>query len=167
MYATVGLSASWLYACTHCRVLTRNCLECMVQCACTYSPHMQQPLLRYTHASADVEVGSRQSTQDVVWGPLVFEARRFVELRKKSLWQQFKSSESFGMGFFYTLNVRCPCVLEMPCVVSCSACVQKAIFTNTFVRSACSIHRVLTVSRSFFVCCCIVNIDNYMSHSAP
>lgn len=53
-----------------------------------------------------MEVGSRQSTQDVVWGPLVFEARRFVELRKKSLWQQFKSSESFGMGFFYTLNVR-------------------------------------------------------------
>lgn len=56
---------------------------------------------------ADVEVGSRQSTQDVAWGPLVFEARRFVELRKKSLWQQFLSSESFGMGLFYTLNVFC------------------------------------------------------------
>ena len=54
---------------------------------------------------SDVEVGSRQSTQDVAWGPLVFEARRFVELRKKSLWQQFLSSESFGMGLFYTLNV--------------------------------------------------------------
>ena len=54
----------------------------------------------------DVEVGiSRNSTQDVVWGPLVFEARRFVELRKKSLWQQFLSAESFGMGLFYTLNV--------------------------------------------------------------
>ena len=56
---------------------------------------------------ADVEVGnSRNSTQDVAWGPLVFEARRFVELRKKSLWQQFLSAESFGMGLFYTLNVR-------------------------------------------------------------
>ena len=55
---------------------------------------------------ADVEVGnSRNSTQDVAWGPLVFEARRFVELRKKSLWQQFKSAESFGMGLYYTLNV--------------------------------------------------------------
>ena len=53
-----------------------------------------------------MEVGNgRDSTQDVVWGPLVFEARRFVELRKKSLWQQFLSAESFGMGLFYTLNV--------------------------------------------------------------
>ncbi|GAB4813661.1 hypothetical protein N2152v2_000707 [Parachlorella kessleri] len=42
---------------------------------------------------------------DVVWGPLVFEARRFVELRKKSFKEQFLSSESFGMGVFYTLNV--------------------------------------------------------------
>ena len=42
---------------------------------------------------------------DVVWGPLVFEARRFVELRKKSFSDQFWSSESFGMGIFYTLNV--------------------------------------------------------------
>lgn len=55
---------------------------------------------------ADVEVSNgRDSTQDVAWGPLVFEARRFVELRKKSLWQQFLSAESFGMGLFYTLNV--------------------------------------------------------------
>ena len=44
---------------------------------------------------------------DVIWGPLVFEARRFVELRQKSFWQQFLSSESFGMGVFYTLNVFC------------------------------------------------------------
>lgn len=42
---------------------------------------------------------------DVVWGPLVFEARRFVELRKKSFAEQFWSSESFGMGVFYTTNV--------------------------------------------------------------
>ena len=56
-----------------------------------------------------MEVGnSRDSTQDVAWGPLVFEARRFVELRKKSLWQQFLSAESFGMGLFYTLNVSRP-----------------------------------------------------------
>lgn len=42
---------------------------------------------------------------DVVWGPLVFEARRFVELRKKNFKEQFLSSESTGMGLFYTLNV--------------------------------------------------------------
>jgi hypothetical protein len=42
---------------------------------------------------------------DVVWGPLVCEARRFVELRKKSFKEQFLSTESFGMGVFYTLNV--------------------------------------------------------------
>lgn len=42
---------------------------------------------------------------DVVWGPLEFEARHFVELRKKSFKEQFLSSESFGMGLFYTLNI--------------------------------------------------------------
>jgi MFS family permease len=42
---------------------------------------------------------------DVSWGPLVFEARHFVELRKKSFKEQFLSAESFGMGVFYTLNV--------------------------------------------------------------
>lgn len=42
---------------------------------------------------------------DVSWGPLVFEARRFVELRKKTFKEQFLSTESFGMGVFYTLNV--------------------------------------------------------------
>lgn len=42
---------------------------------------------------------------DVSWGPLIFEARRFVELRKKSFKEQFMSTESFGMGIFYTLNV--------------------------------------------------------------
>lgn len=42
---------------------------------------------------------------DVAWGPLVFEARRFVELRKKTFKEQFLSTESFGMGIFYTLNV--------------------------------------------------------------
>lgn len=64
--------------------------------------------------SADVEVGNaRDSTQDVAWGPLVFEARRFVELRKKSLWQQCLSAESFGMGLFYTLNVSS--LLAWPC----------------------------------------------------
>jgi MFS family permease len=42
---------------------------------------------------------------DVSWGPLVFEARRFVELRKKTFKEQFLSAESFGMGVFYTLNV--------------------------------------------------------------
>ena len=42
---------------------------------------------------------------DVSFGPLIFEARRFVELRKKSFKEQFMSTESFGMGLFYTLNV--------------------------------------------------------------
>lgn len=37
--------------------------------------------------------------------PQVFEARRFVELRKKSFKEQFNSLESFGMGIFYTMNV--------------------------------------------------------------
>ena len=40
-------------------------------------------------------------------GALVFEPRRFVELRKKPFWQQFMSAESTGMGIFYTLNVFC------------------------------------------------------------
>ena len=40
-------------------------------------------------------------------GELVFEPRRFVELRKKPFWQQFLSPESTGMGVFYTLNVFC------------------------------------------------------------
>ena len=38
---------------------------------------------------------------------LVFESRRFVELRKQSFWRQMTSSESTGMGIFYTLNVFC------------------------------------------------------------
>ena len=42
-----------------------------------------------------------------VWGPLVFESRRFVELRQKSLWKQVCSAESTGMGLFYTLNIFC------------------------------------------------------------
>ena len=37
----------------------------------------------------------------------MFEPRRFVELRKKPFWLQFLSSESTGMGIFYTLNVFC------------------------------------------------------------
>ncbi len=37
----------------------------------------------------------------------MFEPRRFVELRKKPFWKQFLSSESTGMGIFYTLNVFC------------------------------------------------------------
>ena len=39
----------------------------------------------------------------------MFEARRFVELRKKPFWDQFMSAESFGMGVFYTANVRERC----------------------------------------------------------
>lgn len=42
-----------------------------------------------------------------VWGPLIFESRRFVELRQKSLWQQITSAESTGLGLFYTLNIFC------------------------------------------------------------
>ena len=40
-------------------------------------------------------------------GALVFESRRFVELRKQSFWRQLTSNESTGMGIFYTLNVFC------------------------------------------------------------
>ena len=39
------------------------------------------------------------------YGKLTFEARRFVELREKPFWAQFRSAESTGMGAFYTLNV--------------------------------------------------------------
>ncbi|KAL4854004.1 Large neutral amino acids transporter small subunit 3 [Chlorella vulgaris] len=46
-----------------------------------------------------------QLPQDIAWGPLVFEARRFVELRKKTFSEQFWSTEALGMGVFYTLNV--------------------------------------------------------------
>jgi len=42
-----------------------------------------------------------------VWGPLIFESRRFVELRQKSLWKQITSAESTGLGLFYTLNIFC------------------------------------------------------------
>lgn len=42
-----------------------------------------------------------------VWGPLVFESRRFVELRQQTLWKQVISAESTGMGLFYTLNIFC------------------------------------------------------------
>lgn len=42
-----------------------------------------------------------------VWGPLVFESRRWVELRKQSFMRQLLSAESTGMGIFYTLNVFC------------------------------------------------------------
>ncbi|RMZ52921.1 hypothetical protein APUTEX25_001040, partial [Auxenochlorella protothecoides] len=55
--------------------------------------------------SADPLTDPSPLPHGVVWGPLVFEARRFVELRKLSFLEQFKSSESFGMGLFYTLNV--------------------------------------------------------------
>lgn len=41
----------------------------------------------------------------VAWGPLVFEARRFVTLRKKTFLEQLRSPESFGMGVFYTTNM--------------------------------------------------------------
>ena len=57
-----------------------------------------------TERAQDAEEG-QAPPQGVVWGPLVFEARRFVELRKLSFFEQFKSSESFGMGCFYTLCV--------------------------------------------------------------
>lgn len=59
-------------------------------------------------------------------GALVFEPRRFVELRKKPFWKQFLSSESTGMGIFYTLNVFCiqACLRTAP--PKASACAQDA-----------------------------------------
>ena len=67
------------------------------------SPEQRLP----TPAIENAEVGpeSVPLPPDVSWGPLIFEARRFVELRKKSFKEQFFSSESFWMGVFYTLNV--------------------------------------------------------------
>ena len=53
-------------------------------------------------------------------GALVFEPRRFVELRKKPFWKQFLSSESTGMGIFYTLNVFCiQACLRPPVTLAC------------------------------------------------
>jgi len=49
--------------------------------------------------------GATQPAAGVTYGPLTFEARRFVDLREKSFWAQFTSPESTGMGAFYTLNV--------------------------------------------------------------
>ncbi|KAK9804317.1 hypothetical protein WJX72_006375 [[Myrmecia] bisecta] len=60
-----------------------------------------------TASGAAVRPDVESQPLDVIWGPLVFEARRFVELRKKTFWQQLKSMESFGMGLFYTMNVFC------------------------------------------------------------
>jgi MFS family permease len=59
----------------------------------------------HSHSHVGIGPESMPLPPDVVWGPLVFEARRFVELRKKSFKEQFVSAESFGMGVFYTLNV--------------------------------------------------------------
>lgn len=55
----------------------------------------------------DAEIGheSMPLPPDVSYGPLIFESRRFVELRKRTFKEQFMSTESFGMGVFYTLNV--------------------------------------------------------------
>ena len=50
---------------------------------------------------------NNNNNSDVAFGPLTFEARRFVELREKRFWAQFVSAESTGMGIFYTLNVFC------------------------------------------------------------
>ncbi|KAL4450614.1 hypothetical protein ABPG77_000970, partial [Micractinium sp. CCAP 211/92] len=57
------------------------------------------------HADHEQATMTGQLPQDISWGPLVFEARRFVELRKKTFSEQFWSTEALGMGIFYTLNV--------------------------------------------------------------
>ena len=86
---------------------------------------------------ADVEVGSgRDSTQDVAWGPLVFEARRFVELRKKSLWQQFLSAESFGMGLFYTLNVSLLLTLFLYLLSQCGIRLDRTPLVNAWMPAS-------------------------------
>lgn len=71
------------------------------------SSDLEDPASPRTGAAGMGEVGpeSMPLPPDVVWGPLVFEARRFVELRKKTFSEQFFSAESGGMGVFYTLNV--------------------------------------------------------------
>ena len=67
--------------------------------------HDEEPSTRVEGAAVGHE--SMPLPPDVSFGPLIFEARRFVELRKKSFKEQFLSTESFGMGLFYTLNVFC------------------------------------------------------------
>ena len=58
---------------------------------------------------------------------LVFESRRFVELRKKPFWSQFLSAESTGMGFFYTMNVFC-------IQVRLSAEMSRLVCTSSFLQ---------------------------------
>ena len=58
-------------------------------------------------SSAPTNQNQNTNSNDVAFGPLTFEARRFVELREKRFWAQFVSAESTGMGIFYTLNVFC------------------------------------------------------------
>jgi MFS family permease len=54
---------------------------------------------------SDIGPESMPLPSDISWGPLIFESRRFVELRKKTFKEQFFSAESCGMGIFYTLNI--------------------------------------------------------------
>ncbi len=74
-------------------------LACPRAHACAVAHRRQGPA---PGRAADGARGARQE-----WGALVFESRRFVELRKQTFWTQFLSNESFGMGVFYTLNVFC------------------------------------------------------------
>ncbi|KDD76078.1 hypothetical protein H632_c366p1 [Helicosporidium sp. ATCC 50920] len=53
----------------------------------------------------DAEATPAPLPPDVVWGPLVFEARRFVDLRKETFWRQLLSPGFAGMCIYYTLNV--------------------------------------------------------------
>ena len=71
------------------------------------SPVSPRPPENLNRRVDDAEVGDEGMPlpRDVSYGPLVFESRRFVELRKKTFSEQFRSTESLGMGIFYTLNV--------------------------------------------------------------
>ncbi|PSC74625.1 Large neutral amino acids transporter small subunit 4 [Micractinium conductrix] len=68
------------------------------------APPSSEQLVRESSEQEEAAM-TGQLPQDISWGPLVFEARRFVELRKKTFSEQFWSTEALGMGIFYTLNV--------------------------------------------------------------
>ena len=69
-------------------------------------------------------------------GALVFEPRRFVELRKKPFWLQFLSSESTGMGIFYTLNVFC-IQARLQHAIQCALCLHEQPIRVTYCPKTC------------------------------
>ena len=151
--------------------------QLMAQDVCRPQPPTQPPLHRPSDVVAarctsegdqEQDAFAGQLPQDISWGPLVFEARRFVELRKKTFsggpagviatcwqaqaWQtlsfidchspyaeQFWSTEALGMGIFYTLNVFIMQFYLGGCAVEDAACLQATLpLAWTPMLTACS-----------------------------